>query len=203
MDRLRGSPATILQAMDEFSAQTDFLINISWDKGGKVADLIKQDKPAVLVELGGYVGYSAILFGDAARQAGTEGVKLWSIEYDPLIASIAMNLIDLAGLSDIVKVVVGSATDTIRRLKVNGDLQKIDFWFLDHDEDLYVQEFKLCEELDFFPAGALVVADNVVRPGAPQYREYVRQHSGVESWGVPGLIIPGDFADELEVTRIR
>lgn len=195
LDELRGSPAAILRVIDEFAAKEDFLINIGWDKGAKVAELIKQEKPAVLVELGGYVGYSAILFGDALRQATGSGKKgkILSIEFDPLISSIAMNLIDLAGLSDVVKVVVGSASDTLKRLKASGDLERIDFLFLDHVEDLYMQEFKLCEELNLLPSGSLVVADNVLRPGAPEYRKYVRQHSGVESWAVPGLIIPGEF----------
>ena len=195
LDELRGSPAAILRVIDEFAAQEDFLINIGWDKGAKVVDLIAQDKPRILVELGGYVGYSAILFGDALLKASgsQEGVKLLSIEFDPLIASIAMNLIDLAGLSHVVKAIVGSASDTLRRLKTTGDLPNIDFLFLDHVEDLYLQEFKLCEELSLLRSGALVVADNVVRPGAPEYREYVRQHPGVDSWGVPGLIIPGEY----------
>lgn len=45
----------------------------------------------------------------------------------------------------------------------------------------------------FAAKGNLVVADNVVTPGAPQYRAYVRQNPRFESWGVKGLIIPGDL----------
>lgn len=197
LDKLRGSPAAICAVMDEFAAQEDFLINIGSDKGQKVNDLIKKEKPTVLVELGGYVGYSAISFGDAMRQAAGPGasVRLWSLEFDPLIASIAMNLIELAGLSDIVKVVVGTAADSLKRLQAEGKLTSIDFLFLDHVEDLYLADFQLCEKLGLLHSGALVVADNVVRPGAPEYREHVRQHAGVESWGVKGLIMPG----ELEV----
>lgn len=196
LNELRGSPSAILRVMDEFAAQEDFLINIGSDKGEKVRQMIEKEKPSVLVELGGYVGYSAIWFGDAMRRAaGAIGgdLRLWSLEFDPLIASIAMNLIDLAGLSDIVKVVVGPAADSLRRLHADGMLPEIDFLFLDHVEDLYLPDLKVCEELNILPSGALVVADNVVRPGAPQYREYVRQHPQMESWGVKGLIMPGEF----------
>ncbi|KAJ5938228.1 hypothetical protein N7454_004570 [Penicillium verhagenii] len=205
LEQLRGSPAAICAVMDEFAGQEDFLINIGSDKGQKVNDLIKSEKPAVLVELGGYVGYSAISFGDAMRQAAAPGqeVRLWSLEFDPLIASIAMNLIELAGLSDVVKVVVGSAADSLKRLQAEGKLSSIDFLFLDHDEELYTPDLQFCEELGLLKSGALVVADNVLRPGAPKYREYVRQHAGVESWAVKGLIMPGEFEDELEVTRIK
>ncbi|KAJ6013327.1 S-adenosyl-L-methionine-dependent methyltransferase [Penicillium herquei] len=205
LDQLRGSPEAICAIMDEFAAKEDFLINIGSDKGRKVHDMIKEEKPSVLVELGGYVGYSAISFGDAMRQAAGPGesVRLWSLEFDPLIASIAMNLIDLAGLSDVVKVVVGTAADSLKRLHAEGKLTNIDFLFLDHVEDLYLSDFQVCEELKLLRSGALVVADNVVRPGAPKYREHIRQHPGVESWGVKGLIMPGEFEDELEVTRIK
>jgi catechol O-methyltransferase len=54
--KLRGSPAAILEAMDEFAAQEDFLINIGPDKAGKLGALMREHRPRVLVELGGYVG---------------------------------------------------------------------------------------------------------------------------------------------------
>ena len=194
LDKLRNSPADVCRVMDEFAAKEDFLINIGSDKGEKVREIIEKQKPIVLVELGGYVGYSAIFFADAMRRAGkADGLRLWSLEFDPLIASIAMNLIELAGLSDIVKVVVGSAADSLKRLKAEGKLTAADVVFLDHVEELYVQDFKVCEELGLLKSGSLVIADNVVRPGAPEYREYVRSNEKFESWGVEGLIMPGEF----------
>ncbi|KAJ5291900.1 hypothetical protein N7478_001151 [Penicillium angulare] len=205
LEQLRGSPAAICAVMDEFAAKEEFLINIGKDKGPKVVNLIKEEKPSVLVEFGGYVGYSAISFGDAMRQAAGPGqeLRLWSLEFDPVIASIAMNLIDLAGLSDVVKVVVGSAADSLKRLQAEGKLSSIDFVFLDHDEELYLSDFQVCEDLKLLHPGSLIVADNVVRPGAPKYREHMRQHAGVESWGIKGLIMPGDFEDEIEVSRVK
>ncbi|KAJ5502656.1 S-adenosyl-L-methionine-dependent methyltransferase [Penicillium fimorum] len=159
LDKLRGSSSAILGVIVEFAAQEKFLINIGPNKAEK--------KPTVLVELGGYIGYSAIYFGEAMRQARREtqkDLRLWSLEFDPLIASIAMNLIELAGLSDIVKVI--------------------------------------CEELGLLKPGALVLADNILNPGASEFR-YVRHHVDFQSWAVKGLIVPGDFEDELEVSRVQ
>jgi catechol O-methyltransferase len=34
----------------------------------------------------------------------------------------------------------------------------------------------VCEELGLLKKGDVIVADNVVRPGAPEYRELVRGH---------------------------
>ncbi len=71
-ETMQGNPTLVLQAMDEFAYQHDFLINIGEHKGKIVTDLIAKVKPKVLVELGGYVGYSAILFADQMRkQAAT------------------------------------------------------------------------------------------------------------------------------------
>lgn len=54
--KLRGSPAAVLGVMDEFAAREDFLINIGPEKAGKLAVLVREHRPRVLVELGGYIG---------------------------------------------------------------------------------------------------------------------------------------------------
>jgi catechol O-methyltransferase len=192
---MRGSPTKILEAIDEFAAKEDFLINIGEHKGQIVADIIASEKPKIFVELGGYLGYSAIFFADAMRKYESTDAKLqyWSLEFDPLFASIAMNLVDLAGLSNIVKVVVGAADDSLRRLNAEGELKCLDMLFLDHVEDLYHADFLVCESLGLLRAGSTIIADNVVRPGAPEYRKFVRSHPGLESKGIKGLIMPGEF----------
>src|SRR5271156_4786772 len=126
---MRNSPSAILAAIDEFSASRDFLINIGSHKAEIVASIIASAKPHVFVELGGYVGYSAICFADCMRKSSGNAVRYWSLEKSPLCASIAMNLIDLAGLSDIVKVVVGPADETLKRLHKEGKLTSIDMLF--------------------------------------------------------------------------
>jgi catechol O-methyltransferase len=142
------------------------------------------------------------------REANQEGEKLhlYSLELDPLIGSIAMDLVNLAGLSDIVEVIVGSSAHTLQRLHDQGILEKgsIDIIFLDHAEKLYKPDLELCEKLGFVDKkGCHVIADNVVRPGAPEYREYARMNPRFsDSWGVPALIMPGEFGDEIEISRV-
>jgi catechol O-methyltransferase len=192
---MRGSPSKILEVIDEFAGNEDFLINIGEHKGKIVTEIIASEKPGIFVELGGYIGYSAILFADEMRKYASADVKLqyWSLEFSPLFASIAMNLIDLAGLSDIVKVVVGSADDSLKRLQAEGKLKSIDMLFLDHVEKLYDSDFRVAESLGLLKGGSTIIADNVVRPGAPEYRKFVRSHPGLESRGIKGLIMPGAF----------
>lgn len=108
-----------------------------------------------------------------------------------------MNFVNLAGLSDVVEIIVGSSAHTLQRLHNEGVLGSgsVDMIFLDHAEDLYKPDLELCEKLGFLDkSGSLAIADNVVRPGAPEYREYVRSNPRFsKSWGVPSLIVPGDF----------
>ena len=156
--------------------------------------MLAEEKPRVLVELGGYIGYSAVLFADTLRRVlpADADFRVWSLEASPLYASIAMNIVDLAGLSDVVKIVTGPAEASLQRLKADGALEKVDLLFLDHVEALYDVDLKACETLGLLKPGSLVVADNVVRPGAPQYREYVRAHPKWETKGVKALIMPGE-----------
>lgn len=147
-------------------------MNVGEDKGKIVTDLIAEVKPQVMVELGGYVGYSALLFGDALRKAG--GKRYFSLEMSPEFAAIIMSLIDLAGLSDVVKVVVGPSGDSISRLYADGALKHIDLLFLDHHKPAYTTDLKLCETLRLVAPGTVLAADNVIKPGNPPYLQYVR-----------------------------
>ena len=172
MAEIRGSPAGVLKAIDEYGRSKKFLMNVGDDKGKIVRDLIAEVKPQTMVELGGYVGYSALLFGDALRRAG--GKRYFSLERNPEFAAVIMSLVDLAGLGDVVKVVVGPSADSIKRLHGQGVLDRIDLMFLDHYKPAYTTDLKLCEELKLIRPGSVLAADNVIKPGNPPYLEYVR-----------------------------
>ncbi|EHK16501.1 uncharacterized protein TRIVIDRAFT_174059 [Trichoderma virens Gv29-8] len=204
LEDMRNNPSKLLSVIDEFSAKHDFLISIGGHKAKIMSDLVAEEKPQTLVELGGYLGYSAILLADAMRRNSKPGQqpRVWSLEMSSEFSAIARELIMLAGLSDIVKVVTGPAEESLRKLHKEGTLTNIDFLFLDHVEDLYLPDFKVCEELGLLQQGAVIAADNVVRPGAPGYRKFVRSHPRLQSNGVVGLIQPGDLEDEIEISRV-
>ena len=103
----------------------------------------------MVVELGGYLGYSAILFADAMRSNASSETKLqvWSLEMSPEFAVIAEKLIKIAGLSDLVTAVVGPAEESLRKLKEEGEITSVDMLFLDHAEELCVSDFKVCISL--------------------------------------------------------
>ena len=172
IDNIRGHPSRVLQAVDEYGRTKKYLMNVGDDKGRIVTELIAEVKPRVMLELGGYVGYSAILFGDAVRQAG--GKRYFSLERNPEFAAVITSLVDLAGLSDVVKVVVGSSADSIKRLHAEHILEHIDLMFLDHYKPAYMTDLQLCEHLRLVTPGTVLAADNVIKPGNPPYLKYVR-----------------------------
>ncbi|KAJ9645097.1 hypothetical protein H2201_001109 [Coniosporium apollinis] len=172
IEEIRGSPSRVLEAIDEYGRTKKYLMNVGEDKGKIVSDLIAEVKPETMVELGGYIGYSCILFGDAVRKAG--GKRFFSLERNPEFAAVIMSLVDLAGLSDVVKVIVGPSDVSIKRLYSNGTLKHIDLMFLDHYKPAYITDLKLCEHLGLITPGSVLAADNVIKPGNPPYLEYVR-----------------------------
>lgn len=137
------------------------------------------------------------MFGDAVRQAG--GHRYFSLERNPEFAAVIMSLVNLAGLSDTVKVVVGSSADSIKRLHASGALTQIDLMFLDHYKPAYTSDLKLCEHLKLVTPGSVLAADNVIKPGNPPYLEYVRSSASqkqkyYESGETDGNVISG-FGD--------
>lgn len=172
IDQIRGHPLKVIAAIDRYATTKNFLMNVGPDKGKIVCDLIAETKPRVMVELGGYVGYSALLFGDAVRKSG--GSKYYSLEKNPEFAAVAMSFIDLAGLGDLVKVWIGASDQSLAKLHASGTLTQIDLLFLDHWKPAYKSDLKLCESLRLIRPGSVLAADNVIKPGNPPYLEYVR-----------------------------
>ncbi|RSL38613.1 hypothetical protein CEP53_014724 [Fusarium sp. AF-6] len=192
IDELRGSPKRILQAVDEFARTKKYLMNVGEDKGKIVTDLIAEVKPKVMVELGGYVGYSTLLFADAVRSSG--GSHYYSLERNPEFAAVITSLIDLAGLRSVASVIVGPSDKSLSRLHADGTLTKIDLMFLDHYKPAYLSDLKLCERLRLVGPGTVLAADNVIKPGNPPYLAYVR--SSVEEKRA-GAKSAGGFSDNI------
>lgn len=169
---VQNQPSKILDAIDEYGRNHKYLMNVGEDKGRIVSNLIREVKPKVMVELGGYCGYSTILFANVLREAG--GQKFFSLERSPKFGKNIKTLVKLAGLDDIVEVVVGGSTGSLQKLHDDGKLKQIDMMFLDHYKPLYTTDLKLCESLGMIKKGTLLAADNVIKPGNPRYLKYVR-----------------------------
>jgi len=147
-------------------------MNVGQVKSRIVTDLIAKHKPGCMVELGSYVGYSTISFAAALKRHG--GTQYISFERDPTFAHVASSLAKLAGLSDIVRFVVGSSSKNLIAEHAASRLGRIDMMFLDHHKPSYVRDLKICESLGLITEGTVLAADNVIYPGNPSYLAYVR-----------------------------
>ncbi|RMZ43129.1 O-methyltransferase [Aspergillus flavus] len=147
LDKIRGHSQKVLDLMNKFE-EGYYMMTVGAPKGRIVTDLIDEIKPKTMIELGCYMGYSAILFGDAVRRN--------------------------AGLCDFVRVIVGRSDVSLDRLYRRGEVSKIEVMFLDHYKPTYLTDLKLCEHHGMIVPGSVLAADNVLYPGNPPYLEYVR-----------------------------
>lgn len=60
-------------------------------------------------------------------------------------------------------------------------LGKIDFLFIDHEKSVYLSDFKIIESLGVIQKGSIVVGDNIIEPGAPDYLQYFKENKGYDS----------------------
>jgi catechol O-methyltransferase len=173
-------------------------MNIGPIKGSIITNIIQATKPKILLELGGYIGYSTILFASNLPEGG----RHICVEHNPTFAAIIMALVDLAGLKDIVQVIIGASSEVIPQLAggkhlggkcpgggEKGQMDQIGLLFLDHLKPLYTTDLKLCEELRLVRKGTVVVADNMVKPGNPEFHRYVNlsmEEKAREMEGMPG-----------------
>lgn len=135
-------------------------------------------KPKIIVELGTYVGTSAValaaMLQDFHPEDKPERCKVYSCELSADFAKIARDFVHLAGLDALVQICEGPAAETLKSLHAEGTLTHADVLLIDHWEKFYVSDLQVCEELELLRKGSVVIADNTDMPGAPDYVEYVR-----------------------------
>jgi catechol O-methyltransferase len=174
----RGDAPDVIRIIDEYGYNQSFLINVGDEKGRILDAAVAAAAPGCALELGTYCGYSALRMAVAAPSA-----RIFSIEFNAANAEIARRILDHAGVSERVTVVVGTLGDggkTIDALRnVHGlGAGSVDLVFLDHDKNAYLPDLELIMQQGWLRSGALVVADNVKFPGAPEYRAYMIRNEG-------------------------
>lgn len=168
-----GDPQSVLDAIDTYCSRREWAMNVG-DKKGQIVDaVVREQRPSVLLELGAYCGYSAVRMGRLLAP----GARLLTIELNPDYAAITQRMLDFAGLQDRVTVVVGASQDIIPQLKKKYDVDTLDMVFLDHWKDRYLPDTRLLEECGLLRKGTVLLADNVICPGAPEFLAYVRGNS--------------------------
>lgn len=176
----RGDAADVIRVIDAYCYQESFLINVGDEKGAILDAALARSRARRVLELGTYCGYSALRMAVTAPDA-----QIVSIEFSEANAAIARRIHAHAGVSERVTVVVGTLGDGGRTADVlqaqHGFAQgAVDFVFIDHDKDAYLPDLQLILARGWLRDGAIVVADNVRFPGAPEYRAYMKANEGTQ-----------------------
>jgi len=162
------------------------------ERGRFLDEAVVKHKPEKVLEVGTFVGYSAIRIG---RLLGRDG-RMTCLEVDPERADRARANIAKAGLGDRIKVVVGDAKETIPT--VGG---RLDLLFLDANKGEYLTYLRLAEPM--LHSGSVVVSDNVKRHEVELrgYLEYIRNSGPYRSEKIGfGPTFDGSAMDAVEIS---
>lgn len=172
-----GRDGGLDQRMRAVGPETGQLLNI----------LASSLKAPTILELGTSFGYSGIWLADAARATGG---RLITMELHAYKSAYAKEMSTKAGLAEYVDFQVGDAVKMIEALSVGIDFVLVDLW-----KDLYVP----CLEA-FYPKlnpGAIIVADNMIRPGSEDVLRYGREVR--KKPGITSVLLP--VGTGIEVSR--
>ena len=171
----KNNPKSILQTIDNFVLESgQFLMNVGPEKGEILRDHLLKSKPNNVIELGTFIGYSAVLISSTIEEKS----KLTSIDSDSHSIEIAKELINFAGLDDKVNLMHGSAEEIIPELNFNAD-----FVFIDHAKKKYLSDLKLLEREEIIIKNCTVFADNVgiFKDEMVEYFDHVRNSGKYQS----------------------
>ncbi|KAG6955029.1 hypothetical protein JG688_00012072 [Phytophthora aleatoria] len=164
----RGNPTSVIKCIDEF-ASTNHMMNIGQVKGAVIDEEIRKKKPVVMSELGAYTGYSTVRFASLQREVAGKESHYYSFEYSPVFAARVREMVEIAGLTNQVTVYVGAFSEQYEVLRGKA----VDLYFIDHEKTVYLTDLKLIIGSETLTPGSIIAADNVVRPGAPDYLEFI------------------------------
>jgi len=174
-----GDADDVIRTIDEFARSRIFLMNVGDRKGALLDAAVRRASPGLVLELGAYCGYSALRMAHVLPPGG----RVVSVEASPDNAAVARRVLEHAGVTDRVSVVVGRLDDggtTMDALEAEHGLRRggLDLVFLDHDKDAYLPDLQRVLQRGWLRPGGIAVADNVRFPGAPEYRAYMSREQG-------------------------
>lgn len=188
-ERIRIERAQPREARQAAESRDHLMLAVGPDTGQVLNAIAGSLTSPSILEIGTSMGYSTLWLADGARRSGGKVTTIEQLEHKSAYAREQMRA---AGLDEYVDFMVGDALTIIESLPQRFDLVLLDLW-----KDLYVP----CLER-FYPKlnpGAVVVADNIIRPGgenARLYQEAVRNKPGMRS-----VLLP--VGTGIEVSRLE
>ena len=174
----KGDIDDVIATIDKYAYEKSFLINVGDEKGEILDAAVRRANTGLALELGTYCGYGALRIARAAPDA-----NVYSVELAEANAAVARRIWAHAGVTDRVTCVVGTIGDgglTLDALAAEHGFAagKVDLLFIDHDKGAYLPDLQSILDRGWLHPGSIVVADNMLIPGSPRYREYMNQQQG-------------------------
>jgi catechol O-methyltransferase len=174
----KGDIDHVIATIDKYAYEKSFLINVGDEKGELLDAAVRRANTRLALELGTYCGYGSLRIARAAPDA-----EVYSVELAEANAAVARRIWAHAGVADRITCVVGTIGDGGRTLDALAnehgfDAGKLDFLFIDHDKGAYLPDLLSIMDRGWLHRGSIVVADNILIPGSPRYRQYMNQQQG-------------------------
>lgn len=120
---------------------------------GRLLKIITQMiKPKQVLELGTFIGYSALCFAEAMDDEGL----VHTIEIDDELEDLIKHNLSLSPFGSKVKLYIGDAIDVVSQFEENS----LDLVFIDADKRLYWDYFQMT--LSKVVSGGFIIADNTL-----------------------------------------
>ena len=119
--------------------------------------IIKTSKIKKVLEIGTFTGLSALTMSLALPKEG----KLIALDKNKETSKVAKNFFIKSNQNDKIKIIIGSAIDSLKDLKNQN--QKFDLVFIDADKENYKNYYD--HSLDLIDSNGLIIIDNVLWHG--------------------------------------
>lgn len=167
-----GDASSVCQAMEGFGQEVlnaeGRWLKIAGNTKAEVLTAAVRRSPAAgsILEIGTYCGYSALRMSMAKP-----GARVVTLEVDPAHMVIARNIVAYAGRAHLIDVWTGHSKDLLHRLQARypGETLTFSTVFMDQRGSRYDEDLAALEDLGLLKPGAVVVADNVLKPGSPYF----------------------------------
>lgn len=199
---VQGSPEEVLKSLENFALkvlrpQRQWFKIAAGDKATVVERALQCAPDGACLELGTYVGYTAIR---CALRRPTS--KVVSIEVDPEHAVLSQCLAIHAGVDHQVRVWTGQSGDVLRSLRdrygeSDAEFPRFAMVFMDQCGSRFWSDLEVLIKQELLMPGAILLADNVLKPGAPLFlwqlfhglgRDVFTSHLiSLEEFAMPGV----------------
>jgi caffeoyl-CoA O-methyltransferase len=116
--------------------------------------LVQLHRPALVVEIGMFTGYSALSMAEGLPANG----RIITCDVDPKAEAMAKQAFAASPYGNKIDIRMGAALDTLQTLQ-----EPIDMAFIDADKENYINYYEAV--LERMPSGGLIVLDNMLWSG--------------------------------------